>query len=201
MKKIRIKWLILGVLFALTAVYFVSLGRFDNTCEQLRSNILRMHIIANSDSDIDQSVKLKIRDALITQMGDNFEECKTLKSAIDFSENNLSKIEAIANSVLIDEGLNYSATASVNDERFSTRIYDKFTLPAGEYKSLTIRLGNSAGQNWWCVMYPSVCLSSAVDFSKDIGDEPNEVAVRQDKYIVKFWVVELYQKICDFFEK
>ncbi len=201
MKKIKFKWLALGVIFAITAVFFIGVGKFDNTCDVLRDNVLRMHIIANSDEYVDQSVKLKIRDAVIARFSDKFKECESLDDAIAFSEYNLAEIEKVANGVLFDEGLNYTATATVNNENFTTRIYDKFTLPAGDYKSLTIRLGDANGQNWWCIMYPSVCLSSAVDFSEDIGEEPNEVAVSQQKYIVKFWIIELYEKICQMLKK
>lgn len=195
------KHIVLSALFIIAATVFVSVGRFDNTCDELRDNILRLHILADDDTDVAQSVKLKVRDAVSTECNEIFSECSSLYEAESKAKNNILRIEKAANDILESNGCDYKATVSLTTEKFSTRIYDKFTLPAGTYKSLTVKLGDAKGKNWWCIVYPNVCLSASGDLKGVVNDSAREISETQDKYIVKFWIVELYEKICGLFEK
>lgn len=198
MKKINFKYVRVSVILSLCTFLLLSCARFDISCEGLRENVLRLHILANSDSEIDQDVKLKVRDAVLELCPETFENSKNINDAVIDAKNGIPNLTKIANKVLRDNGIDYEAKVTVEQNYFSTRVYDTYTLPAGYYNSVTIRLGKAEGKNWWCIMYPSVCISSA-KLKGNVSENSNEVAENQDKYIIKFWIIELYQKICNMF--
>lgn len=200
MNKKTIKILALALALVIGSVAFVGISRFDNTCDELRDNILRLHILANSDSEVDQAVKLRVRDAVLAECQNLLGGCQNINEAVETARINSDKFQSAANEVLKSEGVSYSAQVCVKNENYTTRIYDKFTLPAGEYNSVVVSLGDAEGKNWWCIMYPSVCLSAAGDLNS-VSNESNDVAVDQEKYIIRFWIVELYEKITNMFEK
>ena len=200
MNKKTIKILALALALVIGSVAFVGISRFDNTCDELRDNILRLHILANSDSEVDQAVKLRVRDAVLAECQNLLGGCQNINEAVETATINSDKFQSAANEVLKSEGVSYSAQVCVKNENYTTRIYDKFTLPAGEYNSVVVSLGDAEGKNWWCIMYPSVCLSAAGDLNS-VSNESNDVAVDQEKYIIRFWIVELYEKITNMFEK
>ena len=140
---------------------FMSLSSFNTACDDLRDNVLRLHIIANSNSNEDQQLKLKIRDSILKESENIFSHSENIEQAIDSAEISLDKIETIANRVIKENNFDYKATAEVKTSYFETRVYDNFTLPAGNYESLVINLGKSEGKNWWCVIFPEICLPSA----------------------------------------
>ena len=186
----------LSLTFAFLSAVFLSLADFEVACGELRQNVLRLHIVANSDSDLDQELKLKIRDALLEESVDLFEGAADLASAIKKAEGNTERLCETANRVIKENGAEYSATAFVGDSFFETRVYDDFTLPAGVYKSLIIKVGKAEGKNWWCVIFPEVCLPSAFgDLSDTVPENGTEIAQKSDGYIMRFKVVEIYEKI------
>ena len=199
MKK-TFKIISLSLALILCSAFLIGVSRFDNTCDELRDNVLRLHILANSDTDIDQNVKLKVRDAVLKECDAVLKDSTDIEDAVETAKQNTDKFVSAANSVLAAENCDYSESVSEKKDNYTTRNFDKFTLTAGEYNSVVVSLGEGAGKNWWCIMYPSVCLSAAGDLSS-VGTEPQEVAQSQEKYIVKFWIVELYEKILNIFEK
>ncbi len=196
MKKQRLKDLEKALLFGLIFTMVLSLAKFDASCEDLRSNILRFHIIANSDSPQDQDVKLKIRDEVLNESTDIFKDTDTLELAQDSAEENLDTFVKIANRVLSENGFDYTATANIGECFFNTREYDTFTLPAGYYNSLNIILGEGKGHNWWCVIYPAVCVgSSGAKLESAVNKKSSRIAEHPQKYKIKFKSVEIYEKI------
>lgn len=176
-------------------LFICSFAPLITTGESISNKVLRLHIIANSDSDYDQNVKLKVRDEVLKLSGDMFADCKTLEDAKNVSQNNIDLIQSIANNTLSSLGCSEAATVAVAKEYFSTRIYDDFTLPAGIYDSIKIVIGNGEGHNWWCVMFPQVCLSGCTkDLEDDLTDEEIKMIHSKD-YIVKFKAVEIYEKL------
>ncbi|MCI5515294.1 MAG: stage II sporulation protein R [Oscillospiraceae bacterium] len=176
-------------------LFICSFVPLITTGESISNKVLRLHIIANSDSDYDQNVKLKVRDEVLKLSGDMFADCKTLEDAKNVSQNNIDLIQSIANNTLSSLGCSEAATVAVAKEYFSTRIYDDFTLPAGIYDSIKIVIGNGEGHNWWCVMFPQVCLSGCTkDLEDDLTDEEIKMIHSKD-YIVKFKAVEIYEKL------
>lgn len=191
----------LSLLCGLVCAVLLSLTQFEVLCEDLRQNVLRLHIIANSDSDFDQQLKLKVRDEILSETGQEFSDVSDLETAEKLTEKNLAKFENIAKRVIKENGADYDVEVTLGDAFFETRHYDTFSLPAGNYRSLIVKLGKGEGKNWWCVVFPSVCVSAAGegDLRQSVSEESVSVAENQDKYIVKFKVVEIYEKIRNFF--
>ena len=187
----------LSVAFGLICALLLSVSHFNAACDDLRQNVLRLHIIANSDSDADQSLKLKIRDEILKETGDLFLNCNDLENAEKTVKENLNSFSDIANRVIEKNGFDYTATASFGKSDFSTRYYDDFTLPAGEYDSLIITLGEGEGKNWWCVVYPTVCISAATkgDLKDTVKAESAQIAKGGKRYVMRFKTVEIYEKI------
>jgi len=191
----------LSILFGLLCAILLSMTQFSVLCDDLRENVLRLHIIANSDSQSDQALKLKIRDAVLAEAGDLFLGVGELEKAERKASEHLDDFTRIANRVIKENGFDYTAQVSLGDCFFETRHYDTFSLPAGNYRSLIIKLGRAEGKNWWCVVFPSVCIPAAADSSlrDSVSEESAQIAEQSDKYIVKFKAVEIYEKLRNWF--
>mgnify|MGYP000252408562 CR=1 FL=1 len=194
----------LGVLFGLICSVILSFARFDARCDELRNNVLRLHIIANSDSAADQKLKLDVRDEILESSLDIFNGCTDITSACDIAETQLRAISEKADAVIKQNGFDYSANATVGNSYFETREYDDFTLPAGTYKSLIVRLGEGKGKNWWCVIFPAVCLPAAAP-EAELSDSTTEtgamIAEHPKKYVAKFKAVEIYEDFKKFISR
>ena len=127
---------------------------FGEECSFIRENTLRLHILANSDSPADQALKLKIRDAVLSHSGELFSGCDTRQKMVGAAQEQLSDIQRIAEQTAMHNGYDLPVTVSVTDMFFETRRYDNVLLPAGTYTAVRIELGEAAGKNWWCVLYP-----------------------------------------------
>ena len=186
-----------GILIGLVCAVALSFAKFDARCEELRHNILRLHIIANSDSEADQAIKLAVRDSILENTQTVIDSCTDLQSAVEAAQSEMEQICALANKTISENGFNYSASGRVGTAFFENREYDDFTLPAGEYTSLIITLGEGKGKNWWCVIFPAVCLPAADDASltDTVSKESANVAENPQKYVMKFKFAEWYEKI------
>lgn len=145
----------------LLAMLLSPLAGFFGQCAEVRQEVLRLHILANSDSEADQAVKLRVRDAVLEAADDLFSAAGTLAEAEEAAEENLAAIEEAARRVLAEEGCSYPVKAELTRMYFGTRQYGETTLPAGQYRALRLSLGDAAGKNWWCVMFPPICLPAA----------------------------------------
>lgn len=203
MKKTIRKNIELGVLFGLICAIMLSFSHFEMRCDELRQGVLRLHIIANSDSDADQNLKLAVRDEILKNSTDIFKDCDSVDDAIVTASTNVENINVIANEVIKKSGFDYKAKVSVGDRYFNTREYDDFTLPAGTYKSLIVDLGEAKGKNWWCVVFPCVCVPTACDasLSDSVSYEAADTAKNASKYKIKFKTVEIYEEIKKIFSK
>lgn len=185
-----------GILFGLICAIILSVANFSTACEDLKSGVLRLHIIANSDSAVDQKLKLTVRDEILKNSELIFDEACDLNSAIICAEDKLQTVRNIANSVISKSGKDYSATAYVGETYFETREYEDFTLPAGEYTSLIVKLGEGEGKNWWCVVYPAVCLPAADgDLSESVSEKGVNIAKNPQKYVMRFKIIEWYENL------
>lgn len=203
MKKTVKRNIELGVLFGLVCAIVLSFARFEVRCDELRENILRLHIIANSDSVEDQKLKLAVRDEILKSSTDIFKNCDDISSACDIAETQLDLIADTANKVLEQKGFDYVATVSVDDAYFETREYETFTLPAGTYKSLIVNLGEGKGKNWWCVVFPCVCVPTAdgAALTDSVSEGAAKTAQNGQKYVMKFKTAEIYEQIKKIFLK
>ncbi len=147
-----------------------DIGSSDSLYEELAENILRLHIVANSDSDNDQEVKLLVRNAVVAWISDNMENCTSKEDAWNFLRQNLNSITDTANSVLIKKGFSYTASCNLGTSHFPGKVYGDFYLPAGDYDSLQIILGKGSGHNWWCIAFPCLCLFGNADYEDASGN-------------------------------
>ena len=167
-------------------------------CAEIPNNVFRFHILANSDTEEDQTLKLKVRDKVLERTKILFDTANSKSDAEEFVKANLETIEEIAQNEVYKNGYNYPVKAEIVNMHFDTRHYESYTLPAGMYDALHITIGNAKGHNWWCVMYPSICISTAdegKDRAKDVLSDDEYSVVTDDKVEYKFFIVELFQKI------
>jgi stage II sporulation protein R len=149
--------------------------------EDIVNEIIRFHVIANSDSEEDQNLKLKVRDKVIEYVSGNLKNCQDLSEARKFIIDNKDNIEYIARSVVRENGYSYEVTSMLSRESFPDKAYGDLIFPQGEYEAYRILIGESKGQNWWCVMFPPLCF---VDGTKDAVDSKNieEMLINEKKY-------------------
>lgn len=150
--------MLLGTAFAILAALFAD---FAGECDRLYDSTFRLHIPANSNSVRDQQIKYALRDYVLTELGDIFAECDTAAEAKAAAEQNADRISLRANQFLAEHGCEYTAEVTVGKADFPTRVYADYTLPSGSYDALRIVLGEGRGRNWWCVLYPDVCIGAA----------------------------------------
>ncbi len=196
MKKLRIAEI--SVAFALVIAVVFSVIGFGKECEDIRSDVVRLHILANSDSEADQRVKLAVRDALLNGGKELFNGTVNKDSAEYMLEVQKDELIRIADNVLKDNGFDYTAQIYLTEEYFTTRTYENFTLPAGEYLALKVVLGNGEGHNWWCVMFPPLCLPAAsenADIDAVFGEDGADIIQSGAKYEIRFKIVEIIESI------
>ena len=143
---------ILGCLIVLAVVAVVALGQ-----ENYHEEYLRIHIVANSNSQGDQDIKYEIKDKIVEFLTSQIELCTTKREFENVLQQNLTEICRITNEIVAHNNLDYKSSAQVGKEYIPTRAYDNFTLQSGIYDSLIVTLGEGQGDNWWCVVYPPLC--------------------------------------------
>ena len=159
--------------------------------------ILRLHIMANSDSAADQRAKLAVRDAVLETMG-GMRGCESEAEAEAMLMQSGAEVLRTAEGTLKKCGMEYGAQLVIGEFEFPDRVYAGILYPKGKYRALRIILGEGKGHNWWCVMYPSICISTAdegKDRAKDVLSDDEYSLVTDDKVEYKFFIVELFQKI------
>ncbi len=198
MKKTILK-IEISLLIALIICGAMSITSFSEKCESIREKMLRMHVIANSDSKEDQELKLKVRDAVLCAGKEIFDGSVTSTEAQKKIEPYIPYLEKVALETIKNEGFNYNVKISVGEEYFNTRTYDNsVTLPAGYYTAVKVIIGEGAGENWWCVMFPPMCLPSSVaecDIADVLDGDENEIVTESERYKFRFKVVEFFEGI------
>lgn len=163
------------------------------TSENISNKVFRLHILANSDSTYDQNLKIGLKNYILENTSDLFIG-QNLEENIDIAKESLEELYRLSKEYLESQGSNYDVKTEVVKEFFETRVYDDFTLPAGVYNSLKITIGEGKGHNWWCIIFPSVCLSACSESMSDYLSE-DEMELVNSGYTAKFKVVEVYEKI------
>lgn len=150
------------VALALGLVIAIITGaRADARQADLSSKMMRLHVIANSDTDTDQALKLRVRDRVIKTSQKLLTGVSSIDNARDIIKQNLKIIETVAQDEIHRNGFNYSVRAELTNMYFPTRDYESFSLPAGEYEAFRVIIGSGKGHNWWCVMFPPLCITAA----------------------------------------
>ena len=197
------------VAIVLLLVLAFWLGTVATDKARLSDSVLRLHVVAASDSEEDQALKLKVRDAINEELDALLKDFSDMESAKNFLMGQLPALEQIANEVLQKAGTTYKATISLMREPFPTREYDTFVLPAGIYEAIRVTIGPGTGKNWWCVVFPSLCINASSDEFADtaagagFSDQLTGALTGKTEYRVRFYLLEcigwvenwLYEKI------
>ena len=180
-----------------TAVIF-SICSFAKTSEEIRSDVLRLHVIANSDSSVDQNLKLRLRDYILEEGEDIFDGSVNVENAVKKIEPKLAELENSAETFVKNAGFDYDVKITLSNEYFTTRTYESVTLPAGKYLALRVVIGSGEGHNWWCVMFPPMCVPAADkkdEIENVFTDKEIKLVESKPKYEPRFKVVEIYEQI------
>lgn len=192
-KKIKIS-ITIGIVVAI----LFSICSFAKTSEEIRSDVLRLHVIANSDTSVDQNLKLRLRDYILQEGKDIFNGSVNVENAVEKIEPVLPELEKSAKAFVNQAGFDYDVKISLSNEYFTTRTYETVTLPAGKYLALRVVIGSGEGHNWWCVMFPPMCVPAA-DKKDEIENVFSEKEIKlvesKPKYEPRFKVVEIYEQL------
>lgn len=188
----------ISIAVGLTVAIIFSICSFAKTSEEIRSDVLRLHVIANSDSSVDQNLKLRLRDYILQEGKDVFDGSVNVNNAVAKLEPRIGELEESANEFIKNSGFDYSVKITLSNEYFTTRTYETVTLPAGKYLALRVVIGSGEGHNWWCVMFPPMCVPAA-DKKDEIENVFSEKEIKlvesKPKYEPRFKVIEIYEEI------
>lgn len=185
--------------FAVVCACIVSVSSFSGTCRGIRSEVLRMHVIANSDSEEDQALKLRVRDAVLKEGKEIFDGSVTSDQAEELLKPAVPRLEKAAKAEIKRSGYDYPVKVIVGEEYFNTRTYENsVTLPAGRYEAVRVIIGEGEGKNWWCVMFPPMCLPAAqAEASIDdvLSEDEAKLVKSNPKFEVRFKIVEWIEEL------
>lgn len=174
---------------------------FTASAQTVKDDVVRLHILANSNSETDQEVKLKVRDALLKTNASILSDSVTKENAKEHFEASKKILLKTAKETLKENGFDYDVNITLQEEYFETRTYGDLTFPAGQYTALKVVLGEGEGKNWWCVMFPPLCIPAAdgLETNENTADYLTESGVKivsgGNKYIVKFKILEIYEEL------
>lgn len=196
---------ILGTSLLLAA--FVWVGTVIADRRQLNEDLIRLHVVAASDSQEDQALKLMVRDRIVGSLQSILSRIPDAEGAKEYLSAHLDDLEDLANRALREAGSTDTATVTLTREAFPKRDYDTFSLPAGVYESLRITIGNGEGKNWWCVVFPSLCLPASAEGFEDTAagagfpDGLTGALEQQTPYQVRFFLLDCLGWLENFFHQ
>jgi stage II sporulation protein R len=172
--------------------------------ERIYDDVIRLHVIASSDSKEDQALKLKVRDAVLCAAESITDGCDDYGSAMRVleKEESLSALEEAARAVITDQGYEYEVSVTLTEEHYPTRSYDSLCFPSGSYTSLRVLIGDAVGANWWCVLFPELCFGAASESAGEkfiaAGFTPEQYKIVTDtdapRYEIRFKILELLEE-------
>ena len=191
-----------GILVSLAAGSWLSQEQAE-----LADSVIRLHIIANSDSREDQALKLAVRDQVLAQAEAIYPQGATLEEARAALEGHLNQLAAVGRAVVEERGYDYPVTAQLTDCWFPTKEYGDFALPAGNYTALRVTIGEGEGKNWWCVAFPPLCLGAASETVEEAAQagyftpaQRGLITGENEGYVLKFKSLELLGELQGLFQ-
>ena len=190
----------------ITAVFCEGICTYAESRRSITEDVFRLHVIANSDSDEDQALKLRVRNAVLEASADIFGGAVSAADAKQLSEENLQLFEAAAAAEIAASGYDYPVRCEVGTVHFDRRVYGSAELPEGDYSALRVIIGEGEGKNWWCVMFPALCLPAVTNTDEVlslavengvISTEELELMQDPENYEVKFYFAEVIKKLCE----
>ena len=188
-------------LFIGTAVFLMSGAWALHTQQALADRVVRLHVLANSDSQEDQALKLEVRDRVLARAAELLEGLADRDEAAERLRESLPELEGLAEEEIRANGYDYPVTAELENTAFPTKEYGAFSLPAGEYLALRVVIGEGAGQNWWCVVFPPLCTAVSSDVPETAmaagltEDQVGLITEEDNGYVLKFKAVELWEAL------
>ena len=185
------KFILFLVCVVLIVTFVGSMGVITEF-SQKKKDMIRLHVVGASNSEADQAVKLLVRDAVIDCVAEELSGCGCAEEAKAYLEESLSAIQLAAEKVLRENGFQSQVEVSFCEEAFPVRQYDTFALPSGVYRALRIRIGESEGKNWWCVVFPQLCMAGEdfVETASVAGLSPELTGTLEGEYEIRFWLLE-----------
>ncbi len=185
--------------FLTLAICILATVSFENDCKGIRDEVLRLHVIANSDETYDQELKLKVRDAILQSGESIFSGSEDIISAESRITDKRDVLKHTAEETIINQGFDYDVKIELARSYFPTRTYGELTLPAGYYKAVRVIIGEGKGKNWWCIMFPPLCLPAVTNKEEIIDDfltdKEMTIVTSDPKYEVRFWLIEKYYEL------
>ena len=187
-------------------LFFSTKSYSEAVTSHIADSVFRLHVIANSDSEEDQSLKYKVRDSLIDYMKNITSSSTSKEEAMSIAYKHLENFKMIAKKTILDNGFNYNVDVEIGNYSFPTKNYGDISLPAGCYDALKVKIGEASGQNWWCVMFPPLCFvditsakvsdESKESLKNELSDEDyNLISQSDDISEFKFKIVELFNSL------
>ena len=192
------------VIGLILTIFLTSFCSFAGACSNIRGDVIRLHVQANSDSEEDQALKLQVRDRVLEETEQLFLSAQDKAEAAELVKKNLPAIQSAACQVVLENGYDYDVEVTFQNEYFTTREYDNFTLPAGRYDAVRVKIGAAQGHNWWCVMFPPLCIPAVESEQKVetvIGADGKEIISNRPKYEFKFKILEVLEDIGEWFRR
>lgn len=202
LKRALVLLLLLSLFILVSAVSYVSA-----VSEDIANSVFRLHVIANSDSAEDQALKLKVRDSLLLYMNNLSKNCSSKEEVIELAKQNQEQLKQIAEKTITENGFSYPVSVEIGISDFPTKTYGDISLPAGTYDALRVKIGDSKGKNWWCVMFPPLCfvdVSSGIvpedskeEMKENLNDEEYDLISKTDDNEIhfKFKLIEFFQNL------
>lgn len=200
--KVKMVIILTFLFFVYTTICAISYA--NNVSTDIADSVFRLHVIANSDSDVDQNLKYTVRDKLLEYMNTLCADCTSKKEAISIANEHIEDFKQIALDTIKNEGFNYSVNVQIGNFEFPTKHYGDISLPSGYYDALRVEIGEAKGQNWWCVMFPPLCFTdvssgivpeeSKEDLENALTDEEFSIVSDNDSnfgFQLKFKILEI----------
>ena len=195
-KNPKLKMILILTFLLILYTGLCAISYATTTSSDIANSVFRLHVIANSDSDTDQNLKYKVRDALLEYMNNICKDCSSKSEAIELVELHQNEFKEVALDTIKKEGFNYDVKIEIGNFEFPTKQYGDISLPAGFYDALKVEIGEAKGRNWWCVMFPSLCfvdISSGIvpeeskeDLQNVLSDEEYSLISNDNDYSIKF---------------
>lgn len=196
-------WKRVAVLLMVAVLGYMGLVVHDKL--QLEDRVLRLHVVADSDSASDQAVKLEVRDAVLDKLRQTVDQAEDKDAVLSLLEGMLDELQTAANEVLDREGVTDRAVVTLDREAFPERVYDTFKLPSGVYDSLRVTIGSGEGRNWWCVVFPSLCTATVTEDVEEVAagagfsEGLSGAITGEQEYQIRFFLLDWLGRVENFF--
>ena len=190
------------IALVLIAAFGIGVWGLMSDSRALYEGLLRLHVVGASNTREDQQVKLRVRDAVLGSLEQGLQDLTDASLAMDYVRRMLPQVEAAANRCLAEAGMEQTVSVSLGEEAFPTRQYDTFSLPAGIYKALRVVIGEGAGRNWWCVVFPDMCVGTREEFvqTASVAGMPRILTeTLEGEYEIRFWLLEKIGEMKNYF--